>query len=188
MVVTSKQDIRDGFAGRLRQCVDQHPNAPEGRGRPAWLAKEVHVSGEMARKWLAGEALPTPARADGLAEFFRVRRAWLRDGEGPMRAGSGEHPADANRIGEVRSVTAYGVTVTEPGLLFAAEWEKLDSDARWHVEALVGMLVGKGVRDAMENRRRAPTEAQIGRSSDQASNSDSKSASARQERPKPPKH
>lgn len=110
----------------------------------------------MARKWLFGEAMPNQARMTVIADFFGVRPAWLRDGELPKRTDSGELDAKiANRVGE-RSVTAYGVTVSETGLLFAAEVEKLPPEQRAVVEDLVGVMVGKRKRDERGKTSIAP--------------------------------
>lgn len=154
MVVMSKQSARDDFAGRLNECLAAHDLAPKDRGKNAWLARAMSVSSEMARKWLAGEALPNQARMAGIAEFFSVRVAWLRDGEGTRNAAESKAVRADNDA--PRMVTAYGVTVTEDGLLFAAEWEKLTSDERLAIEELVGVMVGKKVRDS---RKRKPAPA-----------------------------
>lgn len=157
MVVLTKQDVRNDFADRLAEVMDEIADAPKGRGRTVWLGRKANVSSEMARKWLSGEALPNQARVDALADLFGVRRAWLRDGEGSKKTSEPEPGArsNSNRVAEVRSVTAYGVTVSEDGMLFAAEWEKLDLDARRTIEQLVGMLVGRTVR---EERKRKHTD------------------------------
>jgi hypothetical protein len=147
MVVLSKQAVRNDFAKRLNEAVMDHPHAPKDRGKAAWLARQLQVSGEMARKWLAGEALPNQARMAGLANSLGVKTAWLRDGDLPKHSDSNALDArTANRISE-RSVTAYGVTVSEAGMLFAAEWEKLGAEARYAIEQLVMVMVGKNVRE-----------------------------------------
>jgi ribosome-binding protein aMBF1 (putative translation factor) len=152
MVVLTKQAVRDDFAGRLDQAVSDHPLAPKDRGKAAWLARQLSVSGEMARKWLGGEALPNQARLAGIAQMLGVRIAWLRDGEAPARADGKTEPKTASGVAE-RSVTAYGVTVSEAGMLFAAEWEKLAPEARLAVEQLVIVMVGGKVRSSRSKPR-----------------------------------
>ncbi len=43
------------------------------------------MSSQAVRKWISGQTLPTSARMPQIAELLGVRRAWLQDGEPPMR-------------------------------------------------------------------------------------------------------
>lgn len=82
MVVLSKSEARERFAQRLNEILNETEGAPSLRGRPAWVGREFKVSGEMARKWLTGEAMPNQARLTGIAIRLKVNPAWLRDGIG----------------------------------------------------------------------------------------------------------
>lgn len=48
------------------------------------------LSAQGVQKWLNGESLPTAERAPLVARTLGVRRAWLLDGEPPMRAHTGD--------------------------------------------------------------------------------------------------
>lgn len=79
--MTSK--AHSDFAARLNTALD-HAKVPEGRGRRVYLSKLVGKTGEAARKWLAGETLPTMATAADLAEKLGVNVVWLLTGNGSM--------------------------------------------------------------------------------------------------------
>lgn len=157
MVADPIQAVRNGFRARLTECVAElHP---EERGRPQWLASKLQITREMARKYLAGEALPTQARMTVIADLFGVRPAWLRDEEGPKRTDSGEMDAHiANRV-EERSVSAYGVTVSETGLLFAAEWEKLQEPLKSQISKMIGVAVSE--QKVAEGPYKGPVKPQV---------------------------
>lgn len=49
-----------------------------------------------------------------------------------------------------RTVTEWGITVTEAGFIFAAEWDKLDEPEKTQIHNLVHGLVGKIKRDELK--------------------------------------
>jgi hypothetical protein len=83
MVATPKQ----AFARRLNALCDAE-NVPQ-RGRRVALAKVTGVSGEAARKWISGEAIPAMDHVVILATHFRVNAQWLLTGLGPQEIGAG---------------------------------------------------------------------------------------------------
>ncbi len=78
----NRERVRQAFAARLRQALEELGYTPRQQGR---LQRLFGVSGQAVRKWLEGSALPMPSRMPELAHILGVRRAWLQDGEGPMR-------------------------------------------------------------------------------------------------------
>lgn len=62
------------------------------RGRRIRLAKAFGVSGESARKWLAGESMPKLATASKIAKEIGVSVNWLLNGQGP------KHPASTDPL------------------------------------------------------------------------------------------
>lgn len=76
MVADSKSD----FARRLNQALAAQ--SWESRGRRARLAKEIGVSGEAARKWLSGEAVPSVDNARKIAAVAGVDFDALMTGRG----------------------------------------------------------------------------------------------------------
>jgi transcriptional regulator with XRE-family HTH domain len=79
----TEQTVREGFAERLRQALDDagHRNRTQRE-----LGVLFGVTPQAVRKWLAGSALPSSARAPHVAEVLGVRKAWLLDAELPVRA------------------------------------------------------------------------------------------------------
>lgn len=73
------------FAERLKLALDE-----AGFVGPAWpdkrLAREFEVTPQALRKWREGASMPTFSHAQLVATRLGVRRAWLIDGEVPMRA------------------------------------------------------------------------------------------------------
>jgi transcriptional regulator with XRE-family HTH domain len=77
-----KQTTRQAFAQRLARALSELGfNGSEQKA----LGELFSVSGQAVRKWLSGETLPSNARMPHIASKLGVRRAWLMDGEGPMR-------------------------------------------------------------------------------------------------------
>lgn len=73
------------FASRLSEACDGVSIVPKERGRARYIAKLMQVSSESARKWLAGESLPSMAHAVQLAFHLDVYVEWLLTGRGPKR-------------------------------------------------------------------------------------------------------
>lgn len=77
-----KERVRQAFAGRFRKALMELGVSPNEQTR---LQKLFGVSGQAVRKWAEGLATPTTARMPEVARILGVRRAWLQDGEEPMR-------------------------------------------------------------------------------------------------------
>lgn len=75
-------NARQAFAKRFEQALQESGlnNLPQYE-----LGKLFDVSAQAVRKWLNAEALPNSSRAPEVAKTLQVRRAWLIDGELPMR-------------------------------------------------------------------------------------------------------
>ncbi|MBK6613546.1 hypothetical protein [Ottowia sp.] len=80
---------QEGFSQRLRQALDQagwKALGASGLAREFNLRSERGITLHAARKWLIGEAIPTQARIQVLAQWLRVPAEWLRFGEGSASA------------------------------------------------------------------------------------------------------
>jgi len=77
-----KDRVREAFAKRFRQALEELGYAPTEQTR---LAELFEVSGQAVRKWAEGLSMPASARMPHVAATLGVRRAWLQDGEKPMR-------------------------------------------------------------------------------------------------------
>lgn len=109
---TSKDDVRQAFAERFRRALaEMGYSANEQK----LIGKLFGVSGQAARKWAEGQAMPTPSRMPQVAQILGVRRAWLQDGEGPMRPTAGAAEEGGRSRGGKRQETA--LTAEEARLL-----------------------------------------------------------------------
>lgn len=77
-----KDRIRQAFATRFRKALTELGYMPNEQ---QVMRRIFGVSGQAVRKWAEGEALPTSSRIPQVAAILGVRRAWLQDGEEPMR-------------------------------------------------------------------------------------------------------
>ena len=77
-----KERVRQAFAARFRKALMELGVSPNEQTR---LQKLFGVSGQAVRKWAEGLATPTTVRMPEVAKILGVRRAWLQDGEEPMR-------------------------------------------------------------------------------------------------------
>lgn len=75
------------FAARLKLALDE---AGIGKYQLKELGAMFKVTPQAFKKWLDGEAMPVSKRAPEVARLLGVRRAWLLDGELPMRPLSAE--------------------------------------------------------------------------------------------------
>ena len=82
MARDDKDLVRQAFAGRFRKALMELGVSPNEQTR---LQKLFGVSGQAVRKWAEGLATPTTARMPEVSKILGVRRAWLQDGEEPMR-------------------------------------------------------------------------------------------------------
>lgn len=82
MARDDKELVRQAFAGRFRKALMELGVSPNEQTR---LQKLFGVSGQAVRKWVEGQATPTTVRMPEVAKILGVRRAWLQDGEEPMR-------------------------------------------------------------------------------------------------------
>ena len=77
-----KDQIKQAFAQRFRLALKQAGYAVNQQKDMANLFK---VSGQAVHKWADGASMPTSTRMTNIARVLGVRRAWLQDGEAPMR-------------------------------------------------------------------------------------------------------
>ena len=74
---------RKEFSRRFRQALNE---AGYKKTQLKELGSLFEVSSQAVRKWLNGDALPSSSRAPQIAMKLGVRRAWLLDGEPPIRS------------------------------------------------------------------------------------------------------
>lgn len=65
------------------------------------LRRLFGVSGQAVRKWADGLSMPTASRMPQVANILGVRRAWLQDGELPMRPVVGLKEGSSKRSAEI---------------------------------------------------------------------------------------
>jgi transcriptional regulator with XRE-family HTH domain len=74
------RNVRKEFAERLHQAMTE-----SGYTDLKELGALLGLTAQAVRKWRDAEAIPSAEHAPRLAETLGVRRAWLLDGELPMR-------------------------------------------------------------------------------------------------------
>jgi len=74
--------IRKAFAKRFCVALKQ---AGYSVNQHKQMSKLFGVSGQAVHKWAYGISMPITARISDIAKVLGVRRAWLQDGEEPMR-------------------------------------------------------------------------------------------------------
>lgn len=82
MRMNEREKVKQAFAARFRKALKELGYLPNEQGK---LQELFGVSGQAARKWADGFSMPTTSRMPQVAEILGVRRAWLQDGEEPMR-------------------------------------------------------------------------------------------------------
>ncbi|MCU7933926.1 MAG: hypothetical protein KZQ99_03480 [Candidatus Thiodiazotropha sp. (ex Dulcina madagascariensis)] len=106
-----KDQIRQQFATRFRKALKELGYSPNQQSEMQVL---FDVSGQAVRKWAEGLSMPTTSRMPQVAAVLGVRRAWLQDGEQPMRPTVGRI---ADRHGTEPSDAELSISGEEVGLL-----------------------------------------------------------------------
>ncbi|MCU7933945.1 MAG: hypothetical protein KZQ99_03575 [Candidatus Thiodiazotropha sp. (ex Dulcina madagascariensis)] len=96
------------------------------------------VSGQAVRKWAEGQSLPTASRMPHVATVLGVRRAWLQDGELPMRPTIGRN---RNESRTELSVEEFSISGEEVSLLHL--FRSLSQKERKMVVEIATLLVEK---------------------------------------------
>ncbi len=79
------------FAQRLNEALDAAGVVRKGLGRQVEVAHALHVSVRGARRWIEGEAYPSPEKLVELAERYHTTVDFLLSGRGALPAGSTPH-------------------------------------------------------------------------------------------------
>ena len=83
--------VKQAFAARFRKALaDLGYSATEQKA----MRKLFGVSAQAVRKWAEGQSMPSTARMPSVAATLGVRRAWLQDGEEPVKV-SKAHVAES---------------------------------------------------------------------------------------------
>jgi len=75
------------FAQRLNEALDAAGVSRKGLGRQVEVAHALHVSVRGARRWVEGDAYPSPEKLVELAEHYHTTVDFLLSGRGPSPAG-----------------------------------------------------------------------------------------------------
>ena len=128
-----KDRIRQVFAARFRKALNELGYLPNDQAK---LGALFGVSGQAVRKWAEGLALPTPSRMPHVAGVLGVRRAWLQDGEEPMR------PTTA-RVERAGRYDAKGLSLTADEAKVLAMYRTLSPKERETLRNLM-VMISKG--------------------------------------------
>lgn len=124
--------IRREFSKRFREALNE---AGHKETQLNELGRLFNVSGQAVRKWLDGDAIPNSTRAPGIAAKLGVRRAWLLDGELPMRSIQLEVKEKAAAYNRAGSSEALSISSDEYRLL--DNYRKLPRNLQKTVSALL---------------------------------------------------
>jgi transcriptional regulator with XRE-family HTH domain len=123
---------REDFSKRLAEALKKH-GLP---GSPTELARRFNtrfpgskVTPQAARKWLAGESIPSQDRIQALASWLGVGAAWLRFGE--------EAGASAAR----QPAKTYGPSLSDQELI--KRYRRLSIDSQQALAEIITALAEK---------------------------------------------
>lgn len=132
---SDKDHVRQAFASRFRRALGEMGyTAKEQKA----MSKLFGVSGQAVRKWAEGEAMPTPSRMPKVSSVLGVRRAWLQDGEEPMRpvvTRIEDQSGDYETLASSSEITLAGKELRQLLLL-----RSLNPRQRRFVEELISLL------------------------------------------------
>ncbi len=131
-----KEQARHAFAVRFRKALEELGYSPSEQQE---VGKLFGVSGQAARKWADGESMPTLSRMPHVAEVLGVRRAWLQDGEEPMRPVVARKVADKKKV--PKGSQDLSVSAEEVNLL--RMYRSLTRKQREAVHSLVSLFLEK---------------------------------------------
>ena len=125
-MVSSGKTAHAEFAVRFRQALREagHGDSPQKE-----LARLFGVTGTAVRKWKEGEAMPSSKRAPQVAHVLGVRRAWLLDGEHPIRPHQGRVDSAAE-TGKGYSRQEGDFSLTSEEFRLVSNFRKLNSGLR----------------------------------------------------------
>jgi transcriptional regulator with XRE-family HTH domain len=92
--------VREQFAARLEQAMRE-----SGYTDLRELGARLGLTAQAVRKWRDADAIPSAEHAPRLAAVLGVRRAWLLDGELPMRLIPGVADRSGNYASEESSIS-----------------------------------------------------------------------------------
>lgn len=125
-MVSSGKTAHAEFAARFQQALRE---AGHGDLQQKELARLFGVTGTAVRKWKEGEAMPSSKRAPQVAHTLGVRRAWLLDGELPMRPHQGRLDSTAE-AGKSYSRQEADFSLTSEEFRLVSNFRKLNSGLR----------------------------------------------------------
>ncbi len=122
----NRDKVRQAFAARFRAALAELGYSPQEQAR---LQRLFGVSGQAVRKWAEGLSMPSSSRMPQVAAILGVRRAWLQDGEEPMRPTLGAY-----------SVAEAGIALSEAEVRLLSRFRSLDVEKQAAVSLIVAAL------------------------------------------------
>ncbi len=99
----------EAFADRLNLALDAAGVSRKGLGRQTEVARAMDMSVRGARRWLEGEAYPSPEKLIELAERYHTSVDWLLAGRGNPPPGVGVQETPGVRAGYIPHLAWPGV-------------------------------------------------------------------------------
>ncbi|MDY6983462.1 MAG: hypothetical protein SV422_10275 [Pseudomonadota bacterium] len=129
------RNVREEFAERFRLALDE-----AGFSDYKQLGEMFGVTSQAVRKWRDGDAIPTSEHAPIVAEKLGVRRAWLLDGELPMR------PRVVNVGEKSPDYSAEELSISSAEFKFLTDYRSLPHATRMALEQLLEAMKGDAKR------------------------------------------
>lgn len=123
------RNVREEFAERFKLALDE-----AGFDDYRELGAMFGVTAQAVRKWRDGDAIPTSEHAPIVAEKLGVRRAWLLDGELPMR------PRVVNVGEKGTSYAADELSISKDEFRFLSDYRSLPHAMRVALDQLIDAM------------------------------------------------
>ncbi len=136
MIHDYKSRVLDAFARRFRQALAEMGHS---LNKQKLMRQLFGVSGQAVRKWADGQAMPTSSRIPQVARVLGVNRAWLQDGEGPMRPVVGKVTGEGDTY-DTEAGRDLFLTSEEANLL--SMYRRLDDEQRAAIRVIISSIAG----------------------------------------------
>jgi hypothetical protein len=114
-----ENEHRQKFGQRMQEICNDRKAPERPYARENWLAEQMRpffeITSHAARKWLLGEAYPSPDKAEVLTNWGNVTYEWLMTGRGSKRPGD----VPNNVVNESRAHNDYANESVEMSMLKA---------------------------------------------------------------------
>lgn len=106
-LMVTADDIKQAFARRLNEALDDARFPPKGAGRQVAAGERYGVSQKGAGKWLEGDGMPETTKAIEIATDLGVSFEWLMTGRGDKKVPPYPERSDSPQPGAEEERASY---------------------------------------------------------------------------------